>query len=98
MPLLTEGLILVYRVHWLRSKALRDRWEEEAELLASEVEWTGNFFDYKARRWQELIGNFPQGPADGQRCYAAKQQSIFMKLHRQCRLISDDPSVITNQA
>ncbi|KAF8833168.1 hypothetical protein BDN67DRAFT_873472, partial [Paxillus ammoniavirescens] len=33
-----------YRVHWLWSKALRDRWEEEVELIRSEANWTRNFF------------------------------------------------------
>ncbi|KAF8834895.1 hypothetical protein BDN67DRAFT_870722, partial [Paxillus ammoniavirescens] len=30
--------------HWLWSKALRDRWEEEVELIRSEANWTRNFF------------------------------------------------------
>ncbi|KIK93873.1 hypothetical protein PAXRUDRAFT_144037, partial [Paxillus rubicundulus Ve08.2h10] len=38
-----------YRGQWLRVKALKDRWEEEVELLRAEGKRTINFFDYKAR-------------------------------------------------
>ncbi|KIK73299.1 hypothetical protein PAXRUDRAFT_178787 [Paxillus rubicundulus Ve08.2h10] len=34
-----------YRGHWLRAKALKDRWEEKVELLRAEGKWTINFFD-----------------------------------------------------
>ncbi|KIK72761.1 hypothetical protein PAXRUDRAFT_179970, partial [Paxillus rubicundulus Ve08.2h10] len=45
----------VYRGHWLRAKALKDRWEVEVELLRAEGKWTINFFDYKARSWDKLF-------------------------------------------
>ncbi|KIK80875.1 hypothetical protein PAXRUDRAFT_157435, partial [Paxillus rubicundulus Ve08.2h10] len=37
-----------YWGHWLRAKALKNRWEEEVELLRAEGKWTINPFDYKA--------------------------------------------------
>ncbi|KAG2365444.1 hypothetical protein BDR07DRAFT_1277135 [Suillus spraguei] len=37
-----------YRVHWLWAKALRDRWMEEISLVQSEMDWTCNFFLWKA--------------------------------------------------
>jgi hypothetical protein len=78
---------LVYRVHWLRSKALKERWEEECELVASELQWTMNFFDYKVQCWQQFI--VQQEESNGATCYAAWQQSIYMKLWEQCKLVAD---------
>ncbi|KAI6143498.1 hypothetical protein EDD17DRAFT_1497422 [Pisolithus thermaeus] len=34
----------VYRIHWLRAKAGKDRWEEEESLLTSEFQWVINYF------------------------------------------------------
>ncbi|KIM58941.1 hypothetical protein SCLCIDRAFT_80489, partial [Scleroderma citrinum Foug A] len=33
-----------YQVHWLRTKALHNRWEEEVQLLTCETEWSQRFF------------------------------------------------------
>jgi hypothetical protein len=44
----------VYRVHWLKAKSRRDRWQEEQILLASEMEWTELFFRHRASRWKTL--------------------------------------------
>ncbi|KAF8430555.1 hypothetical protein L210DRAFT_3614647 [Boletus edulis BED1] len=41
-----------YRVHWLRAKAVRDRWAEEKELLEAEFQWTINFFGARAGIWE----------------------------------------------
>ncbi|KAI6140502.1 hypothetical protein BKA82DRAFT_4450509 [Pisolithus tinctorius] len=35
-----------YRTHWLRAKAVRDRWSEEEQLLMAEFQWTINYFNY----------------------------------------------------
>ncbi|KAG1868406.1 hypothetical protein F4604DRAFT_1584764, partial [Suillus subluteus] len=37
-----------YRVHWLRTKALRDQWVEELILVEHEMGWTLEFFLFKA--------------------------------------------------
>lgn len=47
--------VTVYRVHWLKAKARRDRWREEQILVASEMEWTEQFFRYRASRWKALV-------------------------------------------
>lgn len=44
----------VYRVHWLKAKSRRDRWQEERILLASEMQWTQLFFRHQASRWRTL--------------------------------------------
>jgi|SRR5882762_1463574 len=46
--------MVVYRVHWLKAKARRDRWREEQTLLASEMQWTELFFRYRASLWKAL--------------------------------------------
>ncbi|KAG1843164.1 hypothetical protein DFJ58DRAFT_665500 [Suillus subalutaceus] len=47
----------VYRVHWLRAKALRDRWKEEMMLVQLEMDWTCNFFLWKATQWGDRMRN-----------------------------------------
>src|SRR6202011_939983 len=42
---------LVYRVHWLKAKARRDRWAEEKTILLNEMEWVLAFFRTQAKRW-----------------------------------------------
>ncbi|KAG1779894.1 hypothetical protein EV702DRAFT_1043283 [Suillus placidus] len=43
-----------YHVHWLRAKALKDRWEEEHLLVQHEMNWTCDFFMHKAEEWIRL--------------------------------------------
>lgn len=42
----------VYRVHWLKAKARRDRWKEEFQLISSEMDWTVLYYQYQASQWQ----------------------------------------------
>ncbi|KAG1849570.1 hypothetical protein C8R48DRAFT_750224 [Suillus tomentosus] len=46
-----------YRVNWLRTKALCDRWNEEVILVKHEMQWSVNFFTYKAKQWLSLMDN-----------------------------------------
>lgn len=48
------ALSTVYRVHWLKAKARRNRWNEEFILLSSEMDWTVLYYRYQASRWQRL--------------------------------------------
>jgi hypothetical protein len=81
----------VYRVHWLRSKALRDRWEEELLLVSHEMDWAARFFVYKAEQWvlrmktpdpsmssMEKTTNVSESA--GYRCYAARQAYVYHQL------------------
>ena len=76
--------MIVYRVHWLRAKATKDRWKEEEELLVAEFDWTVNFFQDCARHWEirgaRALGDGKQGPA----CYASRQMAIYSRLQDQC--------------
>ncbi|KIK77194.1 hypothetical protein PAXRUDRAFT_167565, partial [Paxillus rubicundulus Ve08.2h10] len=72
-------------VHWLGSKALKDHWEEEVELIRSEANWTRNFFEFKACFWEnkeESSGNASDD--QGQACYAARQSIIYGRLRDHC--------------
>ncbi|KAG0692659.1 hypothetical protein DFH29DRAFT_817286 [Suillus ampliporus] len=65
----------VYRVHWLRTLALQDRWAEELLLVGQEMTWTVQFFIHKSQQWEadanEMVGH---------RCYAVHQARIYLRL------------------
>ncbi|KAI6140527.1 hypothetical protein BKA82DRAFT_4363373 [Pisolithus tinctorius] len=69
-----------YRVNWLRTKALRDCWEEELELLTLETGWTQKFFLHKEKFWRGqhmealAVGN------TGFACYSARQSQMYRDL------------------
>ena len=79
----------VYRGHWLRAKALKDRWEEEITLLQSEMMWTRNFFDHKAHYWDSLFNDAEERGKMGAACYAARQRSIYRRLRDNCGDVFD---------
>jgi hypothetical protein len=68
------GLIypfIVYRVHWLKAKARRDRWAEEVTLLVNEMDWTLGFFEHRASEWhRRVLDRTSSSPsaADGEGC------------------------------
>ena len=66
--------MLVYRVNWLRAKARKDRWEEEMELVVSEMNWTVECFKYHEKRWERRAEG-TQGL--GQKAYAWKQKAMW---------------------
>ncbi|KAF8833724.1 hypothetical protein BDN67DRAFT_1017247 [Paxillus ammoniavirescens] len=81
-----DWMMEFYRVHWLQSKALRDRWEEEVELIRSEANWTRNFFKFKARFWANKEEHSGDASANRvQACYAARQSIIYGRLRDHCR-------------
>ena len=58
----------VYRVHWLKAKARRDRWREEQILLASEMQWTELFFHHRASQWKALTAESSAAASHGGNC------------------------------
>lgn len=42
-----------FRVHYLRGRAQKYRWEEEHKLLQYEMEWTTRWFTGQARLWDQ---------------------------------------------
>ena len=80
--------ITVYRVHWLKAKARRDRWAEEVELLRSEMDWTQAYFRAQAHHWEvrrNKVGSKDIQAGDlengyrGHKCYAYQQEALWLK-------------------
>lgn len=64
---------IVRRVHFLRARALKKRWDEERILLNYEMQWTVRFFENKSGKWK--IGANTQGISSGAKAYALRQQA-----------------------
>lgn len=84
-PYFKANRVLVYRVHWLRAKAMRDRWSEEVELLSAEFQWTIEFFHQRAADWEHRRTVSMNTHRIGHSCYAARQQSVYSRLRDQCQ-------------
>ncbi|KAG1837563.1 hypothetical protein DFJ58DRAFT_846405 [Suillus subalutaceus] len=69
-----------YRVNWLRTKALCDRWNEEVILVKHEMQWSINFFNHKAKQWLGHKDNAVSTGLTGHACYAARQSQIYHQL------------------
>src|ERR1700692_646982 len=76
---------LVYRVHWLRTKALRDRWAEELLLVGHEMRWTIDFLAHKAQTWLDRAQQIIEPGRDGHRCYAIRQAQTYRLLAEDAR-------------
>ncbi|KAG2103721.1 uncharacterized protein F5147DRAFT_654633 [Suillus discolor] len=80
----SEWLNEFYHVHWLRAKALRDRWAEAILLVEHEMEWTCNFFHQKGQEWIYLGATCKQCEK-GHLAYAARQCKIYECLFTEAR-------------
>ncbi|KAG1787560.1 uncharacterized protein HD556DRAFT_1246669, partial [Suillus plorans] len=70
----------VYRVHWLRTLALHDRWAEELLLVGREMTWMVEFFLHKSQQW---VGRMQEADVQctvGHWCYAACQAQMYLRL------------------
>ena len=82
---------IVYRINWLRAWAKKSRWVEESLLIPMEMDWTVNFFENKAREWQELgTGHLNPGP----RAYAFKQCAMWRQLAERAVVLFTDCKAI----
>ena len=72
--------LIVYRLHWLRARARKHRWQEELLLTKYEMQWTVRFFMYMARLWQtrrDLPSSTPN-----KRAYAEERISMWNDMGR----------------
>ncbi|KAG1725096.1 hypothetical protein EDB19DRAFT_1833904 [Suillus lakei] len=69
-----------YRVHWLWTKALWDRWEEEFLLVEHEMHWTINFLVHRSRTWLKRTHQNGDPPRVGHTCYAIRQAQMYRQL------------------
>ena len=74
-------IFTVRRVHWLRARAQKHRWDEECTLVRYEMEWTVRYFLHKNRFWQSApTADLTQVP--GQAAYAHRKAAMWDKLAR----------------
>ncbi|KAG1834324.1 hypothetical protein DFJ58DRAFT_652738 [Suillus subalutaceus] len=79
-----------YRVHWLRAKALRDRWKEEMMLVQLEMDWTCNFFLWKATQWGDRMRESLVKHLPGHACYSGRQSQMYSLLAQDAQAAFQD--------
>ncbi|KDQ58824.1 hypothetical protein JAAARDRAFT_92566, partial [Jaapia argillacea MUCL 33604] len=72
-----EWISIVLRVHWLRAKAMQDRWQEELTIVIHEMQWVPNFFHHKADEWKDRADDSTDSP--GHWCYAICQHNMWRR-------------------
>lgn len=70
--------IVVKRVHFLRARALRNRWNEEYILLNYEMEWTVRFFQKKSEYWKS--GADTEDISSGAKAYARRREAQWKEM------------------
>ncbi|KAI6106030.1 hypothetical protein EV401DRAFT_1873676 [Pisolithus croceorrhizus] len=83
---LKSWLTEFYRIHWLCSKAGKDHWKEEEELLTSEFQWVINYFRHHLKCWHKKYSDHTAANTCGAACYAARQWTIYDQLAKQGEL------------
>jgi hypothetical protein len=68
----------VYRINWIRSISIRDRWKEELTIVTSEMEWYVRYMYY--RKAQSLVWAATEGIGEGGKAYAYRQGSMWNSL------------------
>lgn len=71
----------MYRINWLRARAKKMRWEEEATLILKEMEWTVAFFENTAEKWK----SFAVSTGGGASCYAFRKSDMFSGIAAKAR-------------
>ncbi|KAG1898408.1 uncharacterized protein F5891DRAFT_1190786 [Suillus fuscotomentosus] len=79
-----------YRVHWLRAKALWDRWREEMLLVKLEMDWTCKFFLWKTTQWGEHMQESLEKQLPGHGCYAGRQSQMYSLLAQDAQAAFQD--------
>ncbi len=67
----------VKRVHFLRVRALKKRWEEEYIILNYEMQWTVRYFLNEAEKWR--VGADTNDISVGAKAYALRQEGRWRK-------------------
>ncbi|KAG1891658.1 uncharacterized protein F5891DRAFT_964269, partial [Suillus fuscotomentosus] len=80
----------VYRVHWLRAKALQDRWREEMLLVKLEMDWTCKFFLWKTTQWDEHMQESLEKRLLGHGCYTGRQSHMYSLLAQDAQAAFQD--------
>ena len=75
---LSDSHAEVFRVQWLRAKAIKDCFKEEVVLLKAEMGWTVNYFHNQSLNWKALYNAVDSNR--GCACIAAKESAAWEKL------------------
>lgn len=72
-------------MHWLKAKAKKDRWNEECQILAAEMEWTTRFFKHRSSVWKGLLDDIQTKDStisenSGLICYGRGQAQLWPRL------------------
>lgn len=78
---------IVYRINWLRARAKKTRWAEEAALIPKEMGWTLNYFNNKVGQWDRLQSD---SLTKGQRAYASKQCAMWRQLGERATVLFNE--------
>jgi len=71
---------VVNRVHWLRARAQRQRWNEELILVRNEMDWTVRYYIYQSTVWKDRK-SVAEGMDDmGAAVYAARKYAMWMHM------------------
>ncbi|KAI6028111.1 hypothetical protein EDC04DRAFT_2605846 [Pisolithus marmoratus] len=73
-----------YRINWLKARARRDRWKEEVSLVRHEMLWTGLWFEYHEKMWEQRA---LQSTEPGKEAYANKQMGLWSDFASKARLM-----------
>ncbi|KAI6039496.1 hypothetical protein EDC04DRAFT_2568368, partial [Pisolithus marmoratus] len=73
-----------YRINWLKARARRDRWKEEVSLVRHEMLWTGLWFEYHKKMWEQRA---LQSTEPGTEAYANKQMGLWSDFASKARLM-----------
>lgn len=74
------NVVAVKRVHWLRARAIKQRWEEEVSFVRHEMEWTVRYWLHKSRSWTDGIAEARQSGhavSAGSIAYALRQRDLY---------------------
>lgn len=70
----------VNRVHWIRARAQKNRWDEELTLTAYEMQWTVRYFQHRAGKWQEWGTQAEDANKPGPAAYAARKIAMWTNM------------------
>ncbi|KAG1884252.1 hypothetical protein F4604DRAFT_1878716 [Suillus subluteus] len=79
-----------YRVHWLRAKALWDQWKEEMTLVQLEMDWTCNYFSWRATQWGDRMWESLEKRLPGHACYSRRQSQMYSLLAQDAQAAFQD--------
>jgi hypothetical protein len=73
-------IYLVNRVHWLRARAQRQRWQEELILVEREMEWTVRYYLHQSGVWTERRRTADDIEDRGAAVYAARKIDMWRNM------------------